>query len=153
MCIVIDTNTLPAVFNADSINHADFLPVLEWIQNGNGKVVYGGTKYQNELKNYLRLFIELRNRGKGVYIDCDLVDAKATEISKVIVDPDFDDQHIVALLIISGCKLICSLDKRAHRYFKHSKFFSPARNRPKIYKNIHHRSLLNNRNIANVCKC
>jgi hypothetical protein len=153
MCIIIDTNTLPAVFRVDSANQADFFPVLDWIENGRGKVVYGGTKYENEVKKkYLGIFVELNKKGKGIYIDNAIVDAKEVQISPIIIHPDFDDQHLVALLMVSGCKLICSLDQRAYPYFKHATFFSPARNRPRIYNQIGNKDLLSNGNIVNICK-
>lgn len=70
----------------------------------------------------------------------------------MIVHPDFDDPHLVGLLRVSGCKLICSLDSRAFPYFRHSLFFNPASNRPRIYSTLSNSSLLCDRQIADVCK-
>ncbi len=49
MCIIIDVNALNEVFNTDSVNHLEFKPVRDWIIEGKGKVLYGGTKYRDEL--------------------------------------------------------------------------------------------------------
>ena len=39
-------------------------------------------------------------------------------VEKAIADKDCDDHHIIAIVRISGCRLICSNDKRADRYIK-----------------------------------
>ncbi|MET6996395.1 PIN domain-containing protein [Chitinophaga defluvii] len=153
MCIVVDTNTLASVFSRNSDNHEEFEPVFTWLMEGRGKVVYGGSKYVKELKeNYLRLFVTLRSIHKAVYISNAKVDALEANVSQQIEHPDFDDQHLVGLLIASGCKLVCSLDKRAYPYFKHSLFFSNTSSRPKIYRSRNNKALLSDANIAEICK-
>jgi predicted nucleic acid-binding protein len=153
MCIVVDTNTLASVFDEKSANHAEFKPVFDWIKNGKGKIVYGGTKYISELAKtkYLALFTEYNRAKKAILVKGD-IDEEAIAVSAMIQHPDFDDQHLVALLRVSGCKLICSLDGRAYPYFRHSLFFNPAGKKPKIYSGIRNKDLLNDRNIAEVCE-
>ncbi len=74
-------------------------------------------------------------------------------VSSRVAHPNFDDQHLVALLIISGCKLICSLDERAYLFFKHKEFFEKASKRPKIFKGTkQNKNLLNDKNITGICK-
>jgi len=153
MCIVIDTNTLASVFEIDSLNHLNFQPVYDWVRQGRGKVVYGGSKYAGELKGkYLKLFIELRNTNRAVHIDDHAVDMEEVWVSQQIQHNDFDDQHLVALLRVSGCRLICSLDERAYSYIRHDLFFKPVANKPKIYNQYRGRTLLVPANIAPVCK-
>ncbi len=51
---------------------------------------------------------------------------------------DFDDHHLIAIIIVSGCKLICSDDSRlihflgeetcTHRSVSHPKIYSHAIN-------------------------
>src|ERR1700733_741215 len=110
MCIVIDINTLAGVFDKKSVNHAEFKDVFEWIFNGKGKIVYGGTKYISELSHtkYLPLFTEYNRMNKAVLVKAN-IDAETVVVSKMIQHPDFDDQHLVALLRVSKCKLVCSL--------------------------------------------
>ncbi|MBK0378566.1 hypothetical protein [Mucilaginibacter segetis] len=152
MCIIIDTNTLAVVFDTGTINHRQFQPVNEWVLNGTGKIVFGGTKYIGELKKYLKIFIELKKANRAVHVDDQLVDAEELLVSAQLQHADFDDQHLVALLRVSGCQLICSLDARAYPYFKHELFFKPAANRPRIYSGLRNRGLLTTRHIAAICQ-
>ena len=152
MCIVIDTNCLNSVFNSKSANHDEFKPVLDWIMSGIGKVVIGGKRYREELsEKYLDLISELDKVGKVVKI----VDSEVNRCEGIVTkhfEPTskFDDQHIVALLLSSGCKLICSLDARATEYFKLKGLVS-GKNSPKIYKCAKHQSLLCKLNYADCC--
>lgn len=152
MCIIIDTNTLANVFEDDAQRHHDFLPVREWVLFGRGKVIYGGSKYTRELNKYLGLFNELRKKKRAIYIDDHLIDAEEIVVGHQIQHANFDDQHLVALLRISGCKLICSLDERAYPYFRHEDFFGRAAKRPRIYNQYRNRDLLVQRNIAPICQ-
>lgn len=152
MCLIVDTNCLSAVFDKESENHENFEAVMEWIYNGKGKVVYGGSKYLKELKKYLSIYLQLRKAGKAIYVDCDTVDAEEVNITNQLQHNDFDDQHLVALLRVSGCKIICSLDQRAYPFFRHNLFFSPAARRPKIYRSNGNSNLLCAENIADICK-
>src|ERR1017187_6880909 len=108
MCIIIDTNTLASVFKQNSANHAQFKPVFDWIVEGKGKVVLGGSKYASELGKYRRFFSLLEKVGKAVSISNESVDKEQVIVSEMIVHHDFDDQHLVGLLRVSKCKLICS---------------------------------------------
>lgn len=153
MCIVVDTNTLASVFKRDSVNHLEFKPVLDWVQNGKGKFVFGGTKYLEELgESYRKLFILYRSVGKAVFISNDDVDSQTVWAANQITDPDFDDQHLIGLLRVSGCRLVCSLDSRAYPFFRHSTFFSPSSRKPKIYSSRGNEDLLTDTNIADCCK-
>lgn len=152
MCIIIDTNVLVSVFNNKSTNHQEFLPVLDWISQGKGKIVYGGTKYSKEMGKYIGVFNELRKAKKAIYIDNEKVNIQEKIASSKIQHNDFDDQHLVGLLIESKCKLICSLDERAYAYFRLPLFFSSSSQRPKIYSGKKNKKLLNDNNIAQICK-
>lgn len=153
MCIIVDTNVLPNVFKQSSVNHAQFKPVRDWILEGKGKVVFGGTKYLGEIKGtYLSFFLQLKKAGKAVYVNTALVDAEQQAVEQLIVHPDFDDPHLVGLLRVSGCKLICSLDSRAFPFFRHTLFFSPAANKPRIYSSLNNARLLCDKHIADLCK-
>ena len=151
MCIVIDTNTLSHVFNKNDERHSEFKPVLDWIMEGQGKVVYGGTKYLAEIgKKLLPLLVQLKAANKAVRVDDKPIDKKADKLAEMIQHADFDDQHIVALLMTSGCKLVCSLDARAYPYFQHSSFFT-GKKKLKIYSGAKNSGLLCSHNIAKLC--
>jgi hypothetical protein len=153
MCLIIDINALAPVFDSKNTLHNEFEPVKSWILEGRGKVVYGGSKYLAELSKtkYLGLFLQLRKAEKACYVENKLVDEAENDISAEISSKDFDDQHLVALLLVSRCKLICSLDKRAYPYFTNSKFFKPTTNRPKIYRQKSNSDLLCPQNMAEIC--
>lgn len=142
---------MKCVFDSSNANHEEFKPVKEWLFEGKGKIIYGGTKYINENLKYTKLFSELRKIGKAVFVSNTLVDEEENYVSEIIEDPDFDDQHLVALLRASKCKVICSLDARAYPFFQHNCFFSPANKKPKIYSGIRNKRLLCDSNLCDIC--
>lgn len=157
MCIVIDVNTFHAVFNSESDNHETYRPVAQWIVEGKGKIVCGGESYFRELSKlskYLRFFNQLKKAGKVVFADSERVDAKEAELKLLCQDDDFDDPHIVALLIVSGCRLICSEDARSYPYLRRRQWFPKGGVIPKIYcarSADRAGSLLVDKNIADIC--
>lgn len=157
MCLVIDMNAISVVFNPNSKNHDKFKPVLEWIVSGKGKMVCGGTKYWEELstvRKYLRLFNELNKAGKVVKVDDASVDIKMDELMGLCNDSDFDDPHIVALLIVSKCKVVTSEDSRSYPYIKRREWYSKSKDIPKIYKKSSFSvasTILSDKNIAEIC--
>jgi hypothetical protein len=154
MCIVIDTNTFASVFNPESQRHDEFKPVLDWIIYGKGKIVYGGSKYKTELKKarrYFGLFSELRKCRKVIEVDQEAVDRIQWEIETKITHADFDDPHLVAIISVSGCRLICSDDETSHPFLKTKSLYPKNVRCPKIYRRSAHRNMLCERNIAGVC--
>lgn len=151
MCIIIDTNVLNEVFDDTNKYHEDFIHVYNWIFSGKGKIVYGGTKYQGEIGKYLQLFNLLKQANKAIYIEQAEVDREQDIVSQMVSHQNFDDQHIVALLRVSGCKLICSNDSRAYPFFTHKVFFKSSK-KPKIYSSKKNKILLSEKNIAECCK-
>jgi hypothetical protein len=150
MCIIIDTNVLGPVFDPTNIRHKTFKPVYDWVCTGQGKIVYGGTKYLEEIGKFRKIFKILSDAKRAISIDNVIVDASTLIAKNTITHNDFDDQHLVGLLLASKCKLICSDDKRAYQFFRHSLFFS-KRNRPKIYHTLKGAKLLDPKNIAQIC--
>lgn len=152
MSIIIDTNCFANVFDISSDRHIDFAPVLKWINDGPAVLIYGGTKFINELKNgkYRRLFIEYGKSHKAYEIKRSLVDDAQDIISRLETSNDFDDQHIVALLRVSKCKILVTCDSRSHKYVKNKKFYLEHQSVPKIYSSVKNRRLLNQNNIIEI---
>lgn len=149
MCIIIDTSTFGFVFDQKNKRHQDFASVLEWILYDKGKIVYGGSKYLKELKGavaYLRLFTLFQQCHKIIQIDTDDVDKKENEYTQLINNCKFDDQHIVAIVSVSGCRIVCTDDKRAMPFIKKSTFYQKGRT-PKIYSSLKNKCLLCDKNI------
>jgi hypothetical protein len=76
VCLLLP-NTISCVFNEENSCHDEFKPVYQWILKRNGKMVYGGKGYMDELKkmpNCLNFITRLNSMGKTVSLDDDEVD-------------------------------------------------------------------------------
>ncbi len=156
MCIVIDSNTFSPIFNNDDSDHSNFEPVRKWIEEGGGQIVYGGSKYKGELSKSHQIaqhFKQLNdlNKDKVVKICDNLVDAKETELKKITPN-GCGDQHIIAIVIVSGCRLICTNDKRSHEHIKNPSLYPLKKNKclPKIYSSLEHKKFLNKKYIVDI---
>ena len=154
--IVLDINCFHSVFDIDSSDNADFCHVLHWVKKQKyACFVYGGTKYNSELKKiirnkkYISFISELNRARKFVEINAQLIDDYAIHLKRICSDTDFDDEHIVAILNISGCKLVCTKDIRAQEYIKRKDFYSDKKI-PRIYSSGKQRSLLNKKYIVEL---
>lgn len=155
MCIILDTNILSCVFSSTSIRHEDFEPVLKWITAGHGRIVYGGEKYKAEISKtpYLKIFSILNTFNRTIPLNDVLVDNEQHFIESIENDPDFDDPHIIAMVRVSGCKLICSNDIRSIRFVSDKKFYTSPIKPPKFYTKKRNRSLLKDINIPTKYRC
>ena len=151
--IVLDTNSFPSVFDPNSSDNADFCYVLRWvIKQKHACFVYGGTKYKCELikmTKYFRIMNEFRKAGKFVEINEQLIDINADQLKKNCTDDDFDDEHIVAILNVSGCKLVCTKDTSSMMYIKRKDFYSDHK-APRIYSSAKNKNLLRANNIVEL---
>jgi hypothetical protein len=151
MCVVIDTCCLISVFDRGNEDHMAFAPVLEWINSGKGRMIYGGTKYKAELakvKRMLPILVELRRAQRATNVDDSRVDQIEKELITNFVDPKFNDQHLVAVVIVSRCRVVCTLDKVATAYLKRADLFRTYRvKRPKIYRSRRNKNLCCDRNL------
>jgi hypothetical protein len=138
MCIVIDSCVLSRVFRTSDKGHAKFKPVCDWIVHGDGMLVFGGTKFTAEICDaqlwfikFLRLLTEM---GKAHQADTAKVDKRQKVVEGLVKDKDFDDPHLIALLGVTGCQLICTDDKRAEKYLLDKTLYPKKRRPPAIYK-------------------
>jgi len=154
MCIVIDSCTISSVFNSKSRNHHEFEPILNWITNGEGKMVFGGTKYNKELSalgKYLRIIRELTTAGKCIILDKDQVDRVQGDLEAKYSHRDFDDPHIVAIVIVSKVRIVCTSERRAIPWLKKNELYPRTIKKPKIYTSKQNRDLLKRKHIAHIC--
>ncbi|MDH8676962.1 hypothetical protein QE109_02320 [Fusibacter bizertensis] len=155
MSILIDVNTIPEVFNANCADHNNFLPVKKWILEGKGKLVYGGTKFENELNamtKYVGIIKLLKDKNKVIVIDKDSVDYYQKKIEEIVNSKDFDDPHVIAIVIASGVKIVCTKDKRSHRFIKEDSLYLGLVDVPSIYSSKAHEHLLSDCNLVKICK-
>lgn len=145
MSIVIDINALASVFNSDCDKHFNFKPVKSWLDSGRGIVLYGGTKYKDELKlafRYLKLMRLMKDAGKARALDDAEVDAYEKNVITMVNNKACDDPHIIAILAVSRCNLLCSSDARSYVYIKNKKLYPKGMKEVKIYGSIKNKSLL-----------
>jgi hypothetical protein len=156
MCLVIDAMTLPLVFKSKSGNKSGFYPVLAWV-NGKGRMVYGGTKYNKELvaTGCLGIVAELGRKRKTIRIANDTADGIAAALKEKIPDEEFNDEHIMALVIASRCCVVCTHDKKAMRFLKRKDILGDydGVQRPKIFTgHKDHKKLCCDNHVVGLCK-
>lgn len=146
MNLLIDVHIFCRMFTPSHCEHEDFLPVLKSIASGKSTMVYGGSKYLDELSKvpkYLSLINEWRKTNKAVLLSDKSVDAEMTEAITKESSNDFDDPHLIAIVIVGRAPIVCTKDTRAEPYLKDSKFYSgKGISRPRIYKYKAHSALL-----------
>lgn len=155
MPIIIDINCLSSVFSQSSDDHKDFKPVLEWILFGKGKMVYGGTTYLKELskaKKYLKIIQLLRDSNRVILGNHENVDKIEKEVIVIEKDDDFDDPHLLAIVVDTKCRLICSKDMRAVKFLKDPKFYPKGVKIPSFYSGKVNESLLSDKYVNEVFK-
>ena len=170
MCIVIDADVFSYVINPNSSNHGDFRPVKDWIVSGKGKLVYGGTKYAEEIlghQGFRGFLVQMEHKGKTVNVACGSVDKVEVDLKQNIKGSGFNDYHIVAIILVSGCKLVCSNDQGLSNLISvcYNRVARPLMkrvskrvsirwpiHRPIIYKKQTHRVHLCDQNIAACCQ-
>ena len=151
MCIIIDVNALPSVFNTEASDHCKFYPIKNWIYNGKGKMVFGGTTYNRQLAKlvrYTRLVADLDRQRKVIKICTTKVDQTEKKIFEAVKSSKCDDAHIIAIVSVSRCKLVCTKDDKSNVYITNKSLYPSGAKPPKIYKRLKHRVLLNDRNIV-----
>ena len=118
-------------------------------------MVYGGSTYLTELgrcKKYAPLIAQLRLARKVVRLDNADVDQEEERVRGVEPHPDFDDAHLVSMVVVSGVRLVCTKDRRAHRFLKDRKFYPKGVARPLLYTSRKNAGLLTDKNIAKICR-
>lgn len=105
MCIIVDTNTFHKFKEPDN---EDMEPVWTWLEKRDGKIAYSDTeKLEEEWDNggMQNLRNQLRQAGKLKVVSSEDVQEKADELKGEI---ESDDEHIIALAIIAGVKVLIS---------------------------------------------
>jgi hypothetical protein len=153
MCIVIDINTFSMVFDTANAKHADFSPIKEWLERRQGLIVFGGTKYLRELqhnRSHLRIINQLRTAGLAVRIDDKTVDEREETIRQMTTELNCNDQHIIALLGVSGSSILSSLDSESYPFIKDRKLYPAGLRRVRIYSSCRNKRLLQRCSVNDV---
>ena len=154
MCVVIDACCFSMVFNKKNLRRDEFQPIYNWIVKGKGMMVYGGSKYRKEMRkvpSLRRVFIELLNTRKMKLIDDIKVDHEEKKLKQKFGKLPFNDFHLVAIVIVSKCRIICSINSSDFKYMKgakqHRGLYQNSSLRPKIYSKKSNRNLLCKENL------
>ena len=105
MCVIVDTNTFHKFKNPDD---EDMEPVWTWLEKRDGKIAYSDIeKLEEEWDNggMQNLRNRLRQRGKLKIVSPQDVEEKADELKGEIAS---NDEHIIALALIAGVKVLIS---------------------------------------------
>src|SRR5215211_7557838 len=110
MCVIVDTNRAHAFFSAPF--SGDFAPVGKWINDRDGRLVYGG-KLKDELAKLdkaRRLIAEWKRSGRAIELGDDTVSAEQDMVNSCGLCRS-NDQHISALARCSGARVLCTDDR------------------------------------------
>lgn len=153
MCLIIDTCVFGSVFNNKAPTHEEYNPVHKWILSGKGKVIYGGSKYLNELSpKYVKMLILLGKMNKAIKLPNSEIDEIQKRLESEVDNPDFDDPHIMAMVMYSKCRIVCTQDKRSIKFLKDPSLYPKEVHVPKMYCSKANKDLLIDENISKICK-
>ena len=104
MCAILDTNTFGRFRNEKDEN---LEPVREWLRKKNGRIVYSNTeKFKKEWKRGgMENWIKERSRAAQYRLISEGVQEKENELKGKIKS---DDEHIIALALVTGVKVLVS---------------------------------------------
>jgi rRNA-processing protein FCF1 len=139
MCIIIDAN----VINDLNTPTEDGVPILKWLLTGGGALIVGG-QLRRELARSSKMrstMVTLSQAGKLHSLDDEKVRTLADRIQ---TNCHSNDPHVIAVAVVSGCRLIFSRDHNLHKDAKNKDILSPS---AAIYQNKAHQHLLQ------VCHC
>nr|VFJ63666.1 MAG: hypothetical protein BECKFM1743A_GA0114220_103382 [Candidatus Kentron sp. FM]VFJ65400.1 MAG: hypothetical protein BECKFM1743C_GA0114222_103942 [Candidatus Kentron sp. FM]VFK15676.1 MAG: hypothetical protein BECKFM1743B_GA0114221_103832 [Candidatus Kentron sp. FM] len=155
MCVVLDTNAFGPFFDENNKERGEFEPVFQWVVRGKGKLVYGGRTYKDEMRaasRYIPMFADLERAGKIVILKDENVNELQSKIRNIEPSDRFDDPHLVAIVLESKCRIVCTRDTRAIPYLKDSRFYTDGIKKPKLYISRRNTPLLQDKYIAQICK-
>ena len=142
MCLILDTNRF-----GDALSDPPapaYVPLLRWLTDpdGDGALVFGGTKYRREIDKLekARLFFVNRCRaGRAYLVDQGIVDTEEARLCAAKACTS-DDEHVVALARMSGARIVCTEDRALWRDVRDKKLLDRPRGR--VYRTARHKSLL-----------
>lgn len=121
MCIIIDANAANECTGAVS---PDAEPIMKWLLSRKGKLAIGGRLTRELAKTqFRRLLLQLDKAGAVMNYGGE-VDTEEDLIKKLGLCKS-DDEHVIALARISGCRLVFTRDVNLHTDVKNTKLLRP----------------------------
>lgn len=149
MCVIIDACVRDLVFTASPSDAA--VPVLEWIEEGDGRMIYGGSKFCDELftqkkddervplDRVIRRVKAWKQAGRALEFPRAVIDAEEKIVRAMNVAMS-NDVHVLALARVSGARVLFSTDGKLHADFKNAAIVDNPRGT--IYQTKDHGALL-----------
>ena len=139
MCLIVDANLAGLVFGSPP--HPDFVPVLDWLQHRNGRLVTGGhlAAELSRMERARRFVVQLQRAGLVRQVPAGDVAREEAEVAATGLC-ESNDSHVVALARISGARTLCTYDKALQRDFRNPQLV--AKPRGSVYQRPAHAGLL-----------
>ena len=160
MCAIVDINVVHQGLGRERTEAGKFF--FDWLLNG-GILVVGGSKFESEIRRdskFLRFVNERRQSGKVRQgIKRDEVDAEHESLINRNICKS-DDEHILALAIVSGTRILFTNDRDLQEDFKTSRIISkprgqvytPSMNKDDRQKMLSSRNVQGKRGICRYCR-
>jgi hypothetical protein len=142
VCLILDTNRFGDALSEPPL--PAYVPLLRWLTDpdGDGGVVFGGTKYRHEIDQFdkaRRFFVNRWRAGRAHLVDKETVDAEEVRLRAAKACAS-DDEHVVALARISGARVVCTEDRALWKDIRDKKLLDHPRGR--VYRAAGHGRLL-----------
>jgi predicted nucleic acid-binding protein len=139
MCLIVDANLAGLIFGSPP--HPDFVPVLDWLQQREGRLVVGGhlAAELGRLEKARRFVIQLQRAGIVRQVPAEEVAREETVVAETGLC-ESNDSHVVALARLSGARTLCTHDKALQRDFRNPQLV--AKPRGSVYQRPDHTGLL-----------
>ena len=137
MCIIVDANSSHELVNKTT----DGAPVLRWLLHPtrrSGLVIGGQLAKELVRAGFTEILRVLNQAGRLHRIEDSAVDKRAARLRKSGSCVS-NDQHVVALALITGCDIVFTKDKALHQDLKRH---APTGQRISIYQQASHARLL-----------
>jgi len=139
VCLIVDASVAAAVFSSPP--QPDFVPVLDWLEQRDGCVVYGG-RLATELarlekaRRYLRTLLQA---GRALLFPDEAIRVEEATVIRTGLCRS-NDSHVVALARVSGARTLCTDDGDLQRDFRNPRLLSHPRG--SVYRRREHAGLL-----------
>jgi predicted nucleic acid-binding protein len=139
VCLIVDANLASEVFSSPPA--AEFRPVITWLSSQHGRLVFGG-KNARELRRVsaaARYILQLSRAGRAIQFPDESI---TQEELRLVQNGECrsNDQHVLALAIISRARTLCTSDRELMEDFKNRQIIPSPRG--KIYRRSEHVALL-----------
>ncbi len=104
------------------------------------------------MPKYQTILAEMSRSGKICKVGDTDVNAEQQKLEDTPLHGKCNDPHIIAIVIVSKCCLVCTKDGALIKFLKDKTFYPKDVKIPRIYQREEHKNLLVDANIAPICK-